>query len=127
MIRNLILALSATAWLGTVAVSPAWAQSLDGKVMWQPATHAYSEGEVKSVALAVVEVKRINDVYLPRLQAAASPAEQAGVREAASTEMKRAIEKHISIDKYTEIVTEARLDENLADRIRRHMANADAR
>ena len=128
MIRSLILTFAAGAWFGTVAAPPAWAQPYDEAAIGQPAPAAssYTEAELRSVAFAVVEVKRLNDLYLPRLQAAASSAEQQEVRDMATVEMRRAIEKHLSVDRYTEIVTLARLDEDLADRIREQMSKAGA-
>jgi hypothetical protein len=42
----------------------------------------------------------------------------------ASVEMRQAVEKHISVDRYAEIVSQARLDAELADRIRQHMQDA---
>jgi hypothetical protein len=127
MIRSLILTMAGAGCFGVLAAPPASAQQFEEAAVHRPAPPAsYSEAELRSVALAVVEVQRLNDAYLPRLQAATSSEEQQEVRQAASTEMKQAIEKHISIGRYTEIVKLARLDEDLAERIRRHMSLATA-
>lgn len=121
-IRSLILAMAAAAWLGGTMAPLTWAQFGEPETV-RPAS-SYNDAELKSVAFAVVEVQRINDVYVPRLDAATSTEEQQQVRQAASVEMRQAVEKHISVDKYTEIVSQAKLDAELAERIRQHMQDA---
>jgi hypothetical protein len=121
-IRSKILATTAAAWLGIAAAPLTWAQAGDPEA--ERSASSYSDFELRSVALAVVEVKRINDVYVPRFGAAANSAERQQVRRMASVEMRQAVEKHISVDRYAEIVSQARLDAELADRIRQHMQDA---
>jgi hypothetical protein len=81
-----------------------------------------SESDLKSFAVAVVEVQRINDTYVSKLESAKSPEEQAQVRQAASQEMVRAVENEgMSVDKYKEILTHAQANPTVAARVQEHI------
>jgi replicative superfamily II helicase len=83
---------------------------------------AYSDGELKSFAVAVLEVKRVTDVYLPKLQIAATLEERHQVEETASTEMKQAVEnKGFTVTRFNEILSQAKIHPELAARIRQHI------
>jgi hypothetical protein len=87
---------------------------------------SYSDAELKSFAVAVVEVQRINDTYVQKLESAASPEEQQQLRKAASQEMVQAVEKEgMSVDKYKEIMSQAETDPAVAQRVKEHIKNTN--
>jgi hypothetical protein len=80
---------------------------------------SYSDSELKSFAVAVIEVQRINDSYVQKLQGTASPEEQQQLRQTASQEMVRAVEKEgMSVDKYKQIMSHAETDPAGAERVK---------
>jgi hypothetical protein len=92
----------------------------------QPAP-AYSDAELKTFAVAALEVLRINDVYLPKLKMAASPQEQQEVERTASDEMVKAVEKEgMSVARYKEIMSHAEAHPEIAERVIRHMKEAQS-
>lgn len=107
---------------------------------WAPATLAqntvpkvqqpapvYSDAELKTFAVAALEVLRINDVYLPKLKMAGTPEEQQQVEKTASDEMVKAVEKEgMSVTKYKEIMGHAETSPEIAERIIAHMKNAQS-
>ncbi len=122
MIRSRFLTMMAVAVLGFAAAPIAGAQSSQSPAE-QPAS-SFSDDELKSFVVAALEVQRINSVYLPRLQAATTPEEQAQVREAASGEMVQAVEKNgLSVDKYKEILEQAQTNPAVASRVKEHIKN----
>ncbi|MGH8662822.1 MAG: DUF4168 domain-containing protein [Burkholderiales bacterium] len=87
---------------------------------------SYSDSELKSFAVAVLEVQRINDTYVQKLESAKSPVEQQQIRQTASQEMVRAVEKEgMSVDKYKEIMSQAQADPAVADRVKEHIRKTD--
>ena len=92
----------------------------------QQSASSFSDSELKSFAVAVLEVQRINDTYVPKLESAKSPEEQQQLRQTASQEMVRAVEKEgMSVDKYKEILSQAQADPAVAERVKQHMRNPD--
>jgi hypothetical protein len=90
----------------------------------EQAASGISDAELQSFAVAVIEVQRINDIYVPKLESAKSPEEQAQVRQAASQEMVRAVEtKGMSVDRYKEIMTNAQANPAVAARVQEHINN----
>jgi hypothetical protein len=90
------------------------------------AASSYSDDELKSFAVAVVEVQRINDTYVQKLESAASPEEQQQLRKAASQEMVQAVQKGgLSVDKYKEIMSQAETDPVVAQRVKEHIKNTN--
>jgi len=88
----------------------------------------YSDAELKSFAAAVVEVHRINDQYIPRLQAASTPDEEEQIEAAALREMVQAVEKEgLSVEKYEEILTQAQTNRGVAERLQRPLRDALSR
>ena len=88
----------------------------------------YSDAELKSFASAVVEVHRINDAYIPKLQAASTADEEEKLEAAALREMVQAVEKEgISVEKYEEILTQAQRDHGIALRLKRPLKDALSR
>lgn len=83
------------------------------------------EEDIKTFADATVEVKRIDDAYAPRLEAAASPEEQAQVQNEAMAEMVRAVEeKGLTVEQYNTISQVAQLNPDVARQIYQYMDQA---
>jgi hypothetical protein len=111
------LALLAVSW---IPISHAQAQGAPAEGA-QPAS-AYSDSELKSFAVAALDVQRINQAYLPKLQAAGTAEEQQQVRQEATQEMVKAVQKQgMSVDKFNEIAVQARQRPEIAERIQRHI------
>lgn len=121
-IRTLVIGLSFGAM--SVASSPlifAQAQEAPTEPTEQSAP-SYSDAELKSFAVAAIEVKRIHDAYAPKFESATSPAEQQQVQQTASQEMVRAVEKEgISVEKYEEIAGQVNVNPAIAERVREHL------
>ena len=82
----------------------------------------YSDTELRSFVVAAAKVQQINDAYLPKLRAAKTDEETKRVQETANAEMKRALdEEGISVDRFQEIVAQARADRALIERIREQL------
>ncbi|MPZ46366.1 MAG: DUF4168 domain-containing protein [Betaproteobacteria bacterium] len=87
---------------------------------------SFSDSELKSFAVAVLEVQRINDTFVPKLESAKSPEEQQKLRKTASQEMVRAVEKEgMSVDKYKEIMSQTEANPAVAERVKEHMRSTD--
>lgn len=107
------------------AISMAWAPftSAQGTAprVQQPAP-SYSDDELKSFAVAALEVQRINDAYLPKLKTASTPEEQQRVEKTATDEMVKAVEKEgMTVDKYKQIMNHAQSDPQIAERVMQHI------
>ena len=86
---------------------------------------AYTDAELKSFALAAINVQRIKDTYTPQLAAAATAAEADQVRETATKEMVQAIEgEGMTVSQYTQISTQLQADPELAKRVEDHVRDA---
>jgi hypothetical protein len=86
---------------------------------------SFSDADLKSFALAALDVQRIREAYLPKLEAAKTPNEQQEVRIAASNEMVQAVEqKGMSVEKFSEIAAQARERPEVADQIQKHLSAA---
>lgn len=112
--------------VGTASASSAFAQAAPGTPQPSPGAPqtapAYSDSELKTFAVAALEVLRINDVYLPKLKTASTPEEQQRVEKTATDEMVKAVEKEgLSVAKYKEIMTHAEANPEIAERVVRHM------
>lgn len=118
-IRTLVVGLS----LGVMsaAASPfVFSQSLEAPT--EQSAPSYSDAELKSFAVAAIEVKRIHDAYAPKFESAASSEEQQQVQQTASQEMIRAVEKEgISVEKYEEIAGQVKANPAVAERVREHL------
>ena len=83
---------------------------------------SYSDAELKSFAVAALEVQRINDAYLPKLKTASTPDEQKQVEKVATDEMVKAVEKEgMSVDKYKQIMNHAQTNPEIADKVMKHI------
>ena len=87
-----------------------------------------SDAELKSFADAVVAVHRINDAYIPKLEAAGTVDEEQKLEAAALREMVQAVEKEgLSVEKYEEILTQAQTNRELVHRLKRPLRDALSR
>ena len=117
MIRLLALAAVAT---GLFGAPPASAQQAVPPPAVQPALPAqdFTDDELRTFAVAVIEVSRINDTYLPIYYAARTPEEQQLVEQKATEEMKQAVRNRgMSVDKYQEILVHAKTNPQIANRV----------
>lgn len=91
----------------------------------QPASGSYSDQELKSFAVALLEVERIKSAYAPKL--AQNLREQAQVKQAASLELLMAL-KHqgMSVDKYQEMLSNVQSDPQLAGKVNEYLKQSDA-
>lgn len=122
-IRSSLLTTMAIALLAVAPVPVAMAQS--GQPSVEQSVPSVSDAELKSFAVAVLEVQRINDTYMPRFEAAKTPEEQQQVENAASKEMVKAVEKQgMTVDKYKEILSLAQKNPQVAERIKQHIKSA---
>ena len=88
----------------------------------QPGPAAYSDDELKSFAVAIVKVQRLNHLYLPKLDAAATPEEQEKVLQSASDAMTRVVEDNgMKVHRFTQILDDLLVDPALAERVRVHI------
>lgn len=115
------LALATTAWmpvaLGQAETPPA-----------APAAQDFSDTDLKTFAVALVEVSRINDNYLPVYRAAKSPEEQQAIEQKASDEMVQAVQNAgLTVDRYQQILAQARSNPEVASRINEHVKEAATR
>ncbi len=107
-----------TLGLGMAWASPAWSQSPGPSPQEAPKPKAFSPTDLQSFARAAVKVKKLNEIYQPKLQAAETPEEQQTVRRDATAKMTEAVEKEgLSVDKYNEIYLAARSDPEVADEV----------
>ncbi|HET7595353.1 MAG TPA: DUF4168 domain-containing protein [Burkholderiales bacterium] len=126
LMMSLCAALAA-AWASAAAAqTTAPATPRPAPQVQQPAPN-YSEDELKTFAVAALEVLRINDLYLPKLKMAATPEEQQQVEKTATDEMVKAVQKQgLTVDKYKEIMTHAEANPEIADRVMKHMKAAQS-
>jgi hypothetical protein len=69
-------------------------------------------------------VQRISEFYAERLRDANTPQEEQEVKQAATSEMVKAVETEgISVDKYEEIANQAEADEEVAERVKQQIKN----
>ncbi len=92
----------------------------DARITMPPvaAVAAISDQELKSFAVAALEVKKINDSYRPRYRSADTPAAKEQVQKEATDKMAAAVEqKGLSVDKYNQIVRVAQANPDVAQQI----------
>jgi len=114
----------AVATLVTIAPAPATlAQAIESPP--DVIIPEYSDSELRSFAVAVLEVQRINVVYRDKLEAAANREEQEEVVKSATDEMTQVVEKNgLSVDRFARMLNHAQMSPELADRVRKHMQDA---
>jgi hypothetical protein len=118
MTRSRLLTLIAVAVLAIAPVPAVLAQQSTPPAADQ-STSSYSETELRSFAVAVLGVQKINTTYLPRYEAASSAKEQEQVLEAARKEVAQVVqEQGISMDRFHQILGDTQADPGLADKVR---------
>ncbi len=118
MIRSTFLTMI-LAWSGAVWAPIALAETDDSTppsaASEQPAA-PYSDAELKSFAVALLEVDRIKTIYAPKL--ALTLRAQQEVKQAASQEMVQALKQQgISVDKYQEMLINVQTNPALAGKV----------
>lgn len=85
---------------------------------------SFSDADLKAFVLAAIHVQRISEIYSERLEDAKTPEEQQNVKQAATSEMVKAVETEgISVDKYQEIANQAQTDQDVAERVKQQIEN----
>jgi len=106
-----ILAACLVAALLTLAVPAADAQT-------GGADHEFTQQEIQSFARASLEVDRLNEVWIPRLQQAETQVEAEALRSEAVSEIVEAIEAEgIELETYNAIIEEAQTNPDFAQEI----------
>lgn len=124
MTRSEILTLITVAMMSVVPAPAALAQQTEPPAA-APSAQPYSEGELRSFAVAVLEVQKINSTYLPRFEAAGSTEEKEQVLEAAKQEVAQVIQKQgISMDRFHQILGHTQANPGLADKVRQLIREA---
>lgn len=83
----------------------------------------FSEEDLKSYAVAALQVQQINQNYQPQLQAAGSPEKKQAVQQEAMGKMVQAVQQEgLSVDKYNEISAAIQSDPQVADQVRGYMS-----
>lgn len=117
MFKNLIPMLAVAALFGaTMSAAPAMAQTN----LTQPSNQGvnYSDSELKTYAVAALEVQQINQAYVQQRASIEGPDEQKALRKQAMDEMIDAIRDHgISLEKYNRITVESGENPELANEI----------
>ena len=126
MIRWTLLTTIAFAVLGASWTPVVSAQAPGSPAVEPPQqTSSYSDTELKVFALAALNVQRIRNVYLPKLEAAQTPEQEWEVREAAADEMAQVIEgEGMTVGQYREISNQVRQRPELAKRVQEHIRGA---
>jgi hypothetical protein len=125
MIRWTLLTTVAFAVLGASWAPIASAQAPGAPAVEPQQASSYSDTELKSFALAALNVVRIRNLYLPKLEAAKTPEQEQEVRKAAAGEMARAIESEgMTVGQYTQIANQVQESPELAKRVQEHVKNA---
>lgn len=108
-----------------IIVAPASAQSEGAQGSPSSLSQAYSENQLKSYAVAALEVEKLNYSYSERLQAARTAQERKTIRQEATEKMTKAIEdKGLTVQTYNEITSAARSDRQLAEKISHYVKEA---
>jgi DNA-binding transcriptional MerR regulator len=86
----------------------------------EPSTPSYSDQELHSFAVAMLEVERIKSNYAPKL--AENLRQQAQVKQAAALELMLALKQQgMSLDKYQEMLANVQADPQLADKVSEYL------
>jgi len=100
----------------------AWAQA---NTQQPSAPQPFSDRELKQFAMAAVEVQKIRDAYMPKVEAATTDEQRQQVQTEALDEMTKAVTASgLTVDGYNEIFSAAQDDPALARRIQDHATDA---
>ncbi|HUH93778.1 MAG TPA: DUF4168 domain-containing protein [Casimicrobiaceae bacterium] len=87
-----------------------------------PSTPSYSDQQLHSFAVAMLEVERIKSNYAPKL--AENLRQQAQVKQAAALELLLALKQQgMSVDKYQEMLANVQADPQLADKVNEYLTS----
>lgn len=118
LLRNTAAALA----LALGAASGAAAQSGGGQQSYQQAPaeiEPVSDAEVRTFVVAASDVSEIAETYRPQMQSAGSEDDATAIQQAAQEEMVMAITQNgMELERYNNIMTAARQDVDLSERIR---------
>jgi hypothetical protein len=104
MIRSIAIALTAS--LG-FAAGPVFSQTSETPA--ELSQSQYTQDELRSFAVAMVDVQSISDKYMPQLEASPSEEEKRQIIDTANIEMITAVEaRGLTTSKYQEILNEAK-------------------
>jgi hypothetical protein len=85
----------------------------------------FTEDDLQSFAVAVVQIERINASVQQELQTIETPEEQQQMQQQAQAQMIQVIESEgMTVDDYNQIATAVQTDPNLAQRIEQHILEA---
>lgn len=87
---------------------------------------SYSDAQLDSFAVAAIEVSKVRNEYIPRIQSAESEADKQALAQEATDRMIAAVDSApgISVDEYNAIAQAAGEDPELAERLRQHIEAA---
>ena len=123
-----VFAAIGAAWLAAAPAQPTQSLAEQAATTTPKSPAPPTDAELKSFAGAVVEVHRINDAYIPRLEAASTSDEEKKLEAAALREMVEAVEKEgLSVEKYEQILTQAQTDRDIVYRLKRPLRDALSR
>ena len=125
LIRFPLTAVATLALLTGAAAAPAFAE---GTTTSPPAaqTPNVSSEQLKSFAMASLEVDKISQEYAPKLQAAESAQDQEAVRQEATEKMVDAVQKKgLTVEDYRRIAIAARANPDLAREIETYRQQAN--
>ena len=121
-VLTMTLVLFSVAYTPTLFAETGAAQSApaDQAAPTEPSTASYSDQELHSFAVAMLEVERIKSNYAPKL--AENLRQQAQVKQAASLELLLALKQQgMSVDKYQEMLTNVQANPPLADKVSEYL------
>jgi uncharacterized protein DUF4168 len=97
----------------------------DQSAQSEPSSSSYSDQELRSFAVALLEVERIKSSYAPKL--AQNLREQAQVKQAASLELLMALKQQgMSVDKYQEMLNTVQSNPELAGKVNEYLKKSAA-
>lgn len=120
-----LLAIIVAATFGLASTSAALAQHPDSPPKAaEPATD-FSRTELKSFAVALLDVQRINQKTIAKIGKAQNVEEETIARSEAQQDMVKAVhEAGLSVSRYNHIAQEVRADPELATRVERYVQQA---
>lgn len=117
-----LIAIALAATFGLASTSPALAQRPDSAPKAaQPATD-FSRSDLKSFAVALLDVQRINREMMERIGKAQNPEQETIARSEGQQNMVKAVqEAGLSVSRYNRITREARANPELAQKIEQYI------
>ncbi len=108
-----------------LALGMAWAPAQAQQAPQQQQQMNFSDDDLRSYALAALQVRDISRDFQPRLEEAETPEEQNTVREEAMEEMVSAVqEQGLSVQDYNTIYQAAQSDQQIAEKVSQYMQDA---